>query len=51
MIPVGHQFEQWQRPPSRQKEPNQALGLDDSVPQKRGQRDNNSMGGQFFAGQ
>lgn len=41
---LGYQFEQWQRPPSRQKEPNQALGLDDARPKTRG-GGGNSLGG------
>lgn len=41
-VPLGYQFEQWQRPPSRQKEPNLALGLDDTRPKTRGRNNASS---------
>ena len=41
---LGYQYEQWQRPPSRQKEPNQALGLDDARPKTRGGNQTGSFG-------
>ena len=44
-ILLGYQYEQWQRPPSRQKEPNQALGLDDARPKTRGNNQCRSLGG------
>lgn len=54
---LGYQYEQWQRPPSRQKEPNQALGLDDARPKTRGGNQSGSFGGttmlaqQLYGGQ
>ena len=45
IVPLGYQFEQWQRPPSRQKEPNQAIGFDDEW--TKNSRGNNSIGYHF----
>lgn len=48
-LAVGVQFEQWQRPPSRQKEPNLAVGLDDPTrPKTRGTKGTHSIGSMFF---
>lgn len=45
-VPAGIRNDQLQRPPSRQKEPNQALGLEDPRPKTRG--GGSGVGGQLY---